>query len=210
MEQCLKYNTIKKKDVPEILKKIEKFCKLLSANKVKDSKVVYTELPLVVQCLFLRTALTILKKKSKYSEQSYQNAFYFLKLFRGELKKDKIYSDIITKDLVFGVEEDYKKALKWNKAMGSSKGSSPTSKSSSKSSKSSSKGTLKKSSKKSSKYSLNYQKHETPPSDDPLYIYYTTLYQENPNSKIAIKWLTEYGVYEGDDREELEDKYENL
>lgn len=39
-----------------------------------------------------------------------------------------------------------------------------------------------------------YQKYETPSEEDALYIFYTTLLEEKPNSKIAIVWLVEYGV----------------
>ena len=38
------------------------------------------------------------------------------------------------------------------------------------------------------------QKYETPSEEDALYIFYTTLLQEKPNSKLAITWLVEYGV----------------
>jgi hypothetical protein len=52
-----------------------------------------------------------------------------------------------------------------------------------------------------------YQKKEKPDRNSPLYLYYTSLYEENPRSEIAIKWLTEYGVYSDDKRDELIRRY---
>ena len=39
-----------------------------------------------------------------------------------------------------------------------------------------------------------YQKKDTPEEDDPLYIFYTTLAQEKPDSVLAIQWMVEHGV----------------
>jgi hypothetical protein len=60
-------------------------------------------------------------------------------------------------------------------------------------------------------YDEEYQKFEEPPDDtDPLYIFYTSLYEQKPKSRLAITWLTEHGVYDGDDRKTLVEKYKKL
>lgn len=61
------------------------------------------------------------------------------------------------------------------------------------------------------KYDKEYQKYAEPESEiDPLYIYYTTLFQERPKSKLAITWLTEHGVFEDDQRDELVERYKKI
>ena len=57
------------------------------------------------------------------------------------------------------------------------------------------------------KYGKRYQKRETPRTDDPLMVFYTTAYKQNPASKMAVKWLVEHGVYEGIQRDTLEAVY---
>ena len=67
------------------------------------------------------------------------------------------------------------------------------------------------SAKASKKYDKEYQKYAEPESEiDPLYIYYTTLFQERPKSKLAITWLTEHGVFEDDQRDELVERYKKI
>ncbi len=60
------------------------------------------------------------------------------------------------------------------------------------------------------KYGKNYQKHEEEEENSPLWIFYTTLYEEKPDSELAIRWLTEHGIFEEEAREELEEKYVEL
>lgn len=64
--------------------------------------------------------------------------------------------------------------------------------------------------KEKTKYEKAFQKKETPDKASPLYIFYTTLYEEKPDSRLAIKWLTEYGVFNGSKRERLVEKYKGL
>jgi len=59
-------------------------------------------------------------------------------------------------------------------------------------------------------YDKKYQKYETPSIFSPLAIFYITLYISNPSSPMAIKWLTEYGIYDGEKRNELIKKYAKL
>lgn len=55
-------------------------------------------------------------------------------------------------------------------------------------------------------FDKKYQKYETPEEDDALYLFYSSLYDENPKSKLAISWCLEHGLFEGDKRKKLEKK----
>lgn len=187
MEQCkIKYP--KPKDLPKTLKDIQSFCKLLRNNKVKDSKEAFLNLPLLVQCLFLHHGWNIISEKNKHSEDSYLTAFYLFKLFRAkEMKESDIYSKY---GKLKTLEKYYNLAYEWNKQNPSSKT---------------------KTSRGSKKYEKEYQKHESPKDElDPLYIFYTSLYKENQKSKLAIKWLTEHGIFAGQERENLIKLYKKL
>lgn len=70
------------------------------------------------------------------------------------------------------------------------------------------KRTTRKAGKKS--YDKEGQKYDTPPSGDALYVFYTSLYEEKPNSNIAVVWLTERGVFEGDERKKLVQKWKKI
>lgn len=60
-------------------------------------------------------------------------------------------------------------------------------------------------------YKKKFQKKDAPLTEvDPLYIFYTSLYAQKPNSRLAITWLTEHGVLDGENRRKLEKKYEKL
>jgi hypothetical protein len=195
MDSCKK-NHGGVKDEAKAVKDIEKFCALLKANKVKDSKEAFSKLPMVVQCLFLHHAWDILSKKSKHSEDSYLTAFYLFKLFRGkDMKEKEIYSKY---SKLKTLEKMYKSASEWNR-----KASPKTTGSSSKSP-----GLPKISSRA---YDKEFQRYEAPKDEvDPLYVYYTSLYLQNPKSRLAVTWLTEHGVYEGPDREKIIKVYKKL
>ena len=47
------------------------------------------------------------------------------------------------------------------------------------------------------------QKKATPSSNDPLFRFYTSLYKQNKNSKIAIKWCLEHGIFSKKKAEKL-------
>ncbi|AFZ81197.1 hypothetical protein BEWA_006060 [Theileria equi strain WA] len=51
------------------------------------------------------------------------------------------------------------------------------------------------------------QKFVTPPQGDGTRGFYESLYQENPNSLIAIKFCVEYGIFGGQKHNEILDKY---
>ena len=60
------------------------------------------------------------------------------------------------------------------------------------------------------KFDKEFQTRESLDDDNPLSLYYISLYDENGKSDVAIKWLTKYGMFSGKKREELEKKYEKL
>lgn len=63
---------------------------------------------------------------------------------------------------------------------------------------------------KKQEYEKEYQKNKQPEEDEPLTIYYQSLYKENGNSKSAIIWLTENGFFDGSKRTELIEKYKKI
>lgn len=181
-----KYGKVKENNTE--LKKVNAFCSLLSANKVKDSKEAFAQLPLAVQCLFLHYGWQILSKPSNYTKESYRTAFLLFKLFRSKEMKEllpyKKYLKLKTLD------KYYKKALTKVRAQPTTKSRAPK-----------------------TKYDKQYQRRPEPESDiDPLYLFYTSLYKENPKSPLAIVWLVEHGVYkEGSKtRKDLIAKYEKM
>lgn len=178
-----KYNDVK--DTQKAILMIEKFCKFLKANKLADSKKLFSELPYAVQCLFLEYSWNIISKKSKYSESSVQTAAFVFKLFRSkEMKEKEIYKKY--KNLKT-LDEHYNSALK-------------------------------KSKKTKQKFDKEFQKHEEITKEtDPKYeyfkslkVYYTSLYEQNPSSKIAVIWLTEHGIYDDEKRKEIVQKYKKI
>ena len=56
-------------------------------------------------------------------------------------------------------------------------------------------------------YAKKYQRYETPDDTDSLYLFYTSLYEQRPDSQMALKWLVEHGVYDGKRREKLVERY---
>ena len=220
MERCrLEPKTVR--NVDRAIEKIENFCRLLSANKVKETKEAFLGFPESIQCMFLAQGHDILAKKVDVDDLAYRNAFYLFKLFRSkDMKELNSYAKGPGK--LAATEILYKKAYEWYKINSakvapsrvttSSKSKSPSSRvttsSKSKSPSSRSKSTPARTRKN---YDKKYQKHDEPSNEvDPLYIYYTSLYDENPKSKLAIVWLAEHGIFEGTDREMLEKKYEKV
>jgi hypothetical protein len=48
---------------------------------------------------------------------------------------------------------------------------------------------------KGSVFKKQGQKRATPAKTNALRIFYSSLYKENPNSKMALKWLIEHGCF---------------
>lgn len=205
----MSYYCSKKYGKPNATKKIvsqlENFCVLLRGNKVKDGKIAFLKFPLSVQCLFLQYSWEIISRKSKYSDDSYLTAFKMFKLFRGkEMQGKPIYKKFLS---LKTVETHYKKALDWNRKQSGSP--SPKGRTVSKTTPGG--RTTSGAQKVSKKYSKTYQKFAEPESEvDPLYIYYTSLYEQIPKARLSVTWLTEHGVYDGSKREKLVKQYEKL
>jgi hypothetical protein len=218
-KNCDKYS--KNIDVKKSINDIQEFCAMLRANKVKDTIPVFLKLPEVVQCMFLEYAWSVLSNKSKYTDDAYLTAFRLFKLFRNkDVQKNKTYARFMSNSTV---ETVYKKAFDWNKKQGGSSASpdvkgpvpkgpvpkgpvpkGPVPKRSPISRRTSSKSP-------GSKYDKEYQRYASPPNDtDPSYIFYTSLLNENPKSRLSITWLTEHGVFEGSERDNLIKKYKKL
>lgn len=206
----------------KISHRIDSFCSLLRNNKVKDSKEQFENIPIAVQRLFLSHCWKILSNKNKYSEDSYKTAFLLFKLFRGQDWKNKaIYKPYLNK-----AESHYKKAANFFKNNSSSKlsisktsitktQSKPKAKSARQSksktqSKPKTKPKAKSAPRASKKYDKEYQRFQQPKELDPLYLFYTSLYSQNPKSRLAITWLTEHGVFNGSERTSIVKKYEKL
>lgn len=202
MDCIKKYGNVKNQ--PETIKKIEVFCKLLRANKVKATQEDFMKLPPVVQCIFLQKGYEILSGKiGKNNEDAYLAAFRLFKLFRAKSMKDeKIYANYTKlKEL----DDHYKKALQWNRDR---EGKTKTKEDGDDGEKKKTTSTRASRSKKS--YEKTYQKAASVEDDNALYFFYTSLYAEKPKSPLAITWLTEHGMLEGKARKELEAKYEKL
>lgn len=231
MERCLKQHK-KPTNIRKTVDDIHTFCALLRDNKVKDGRDAFLKLPLLAQCMFLQHSWEILSKKSKYSDDSYLTAFRLFKLFRSkDMKGSEIYNRY-TK--LKTVETYYKKALDWNRKSplanvksGGSKSSKSTSSNSvssksissksvssksasSKRSKSASSRSSKSVGRSAKKYDKEFQRYAEPEEDGALYLFYTSLYEQEPKSRLAITWLTEHGVYEGSERKRLEKHYAKL
>ena len=60
------------------------------------------------------------------------------------------------------------------------------------------------------KFDKEFQTRESLDDDNPLSLYYISLYDEKGKSDVAIRWLTKYGMFSGKKREDLVKKYEKL
>lgn len=54
------------------------------------------------------------------------------------------------------------------------------------------------------KFKLPGQKRQTPPETDPLYRFYTSLLRQKPNSKMALKWCLEHGIFKKKKAEKIQ------
>lgn len=170
------------------------FCKNLHMNKVKETQEQFKKLDREIQELLLYYSWKLLKEHN-YNQNSYWNSFKLFRLFRNkDMKELKVYKKYDNSE----VEKEYKIAyhayIEFNKEKREKKGEK--------------KDKRKRESK--SKYEKRFQKYKTPHDDDSVRLYYISLYEQNPESKSAIRWLTEYGLYDGKKRKELEEKYSKI
>lgn len=199
------------------------FCSSLSRENITEARKVFTQMNLAAQKLFLHWGWEILSHRSKYPDDSYAVAYKLFRLFRGkEGSSVPSYEKYSKMPLVNKV---YSQASEWFKGYSNKTESAPeeeekvsSSRSRSRSTSSRSRSTSSRSRSRSTsrvrvskKYDKEYQKYAAPESEiDPLYIYYTTLFKERPKSKLAIVWLTEHGIFEDDQRDELVEKYKKI
>jgi len=173
-------------DIEKEKSNIKKFCRSLTGDDEKKSEKYFLRLSSVSQYLFIRECLQIISKKTNYSDKTYLAAFRFFKMFRLEsLKNLPVFVNYVNKQ---SLEVYYKRALEWYKI-----NFDPTLKT-----------------RKPKDFKKEFQKFETALDNSPLYIYYDSLYKEKKDSKSAITWLTEHGVYEKETRKEIEKKYLKL
>ena len=184
----MSYNKYKKKLTPKDIDKISIFCIQLSNNKVKNSKELFNSLNPYIQYLFLKEAWNVLKSQKNKSQYQINMSFLIFKLFRTkDMKKNKFYTKY---DKYKTLDTYYKKADKTYKL---NKSLTSVSKS-----------------KKQKKYDKKYQKYDIYEKLNGLYLFYNSLYEQKPNSKMAIRWLTIHGAYNGKKRQDLINKYEKL
>ena len=170
------------------IEKIKKFCGELRNNRVKNSKKIFETFELKSQQLFLKHAWSILSNQSSHTSYQIVMAYFVFKLFRSkDFKTKKIFSKYLGYK---SYEKKYKKADEKYKE-NTSITKPPT--------------------KRIRKvYDKKYQKYDTPNELDSLRMFYESDYKETPTSGMSIKWLTEHGVFEGDERLILEKKYEKV
>lgn len=209
-------------DVNDI-SEVKNFCSSLSKENISEPRKAFTKIDPVAQKLFLHWGWEILSHKSKYPEDTYIVAYKLFRLFRHregssipsyeKYSKMPMVSKLYSEASEWIKEYDRQSIPEEQKATTSKPTSRPTSSRSRSGSRSRSTSSRSRSgsAKASKKYDKEYQKYAEPESEiDPLYIYYTTLFQERPKSKLAVVWLTEHGVFEDDQRDELVERYKKI
>jgi len=187
----------------DIILDMRSFCKKINNDKLSEAKEIFKRLPKLIQCIYIQTSDFIISNKDFFEKKSYKTAFNIFNLFKlKEDKKEEVYSYLLEKFLKNDIKKkNSKTSIPKTK---SSKTSVPKTKSS--------KTSVPKDKKedKVSKYSKKYQKYKEIDDKDPLYIFYYSSYSENPESRLAITWLTEHGIFSSSKRHELESKYQKL
>lgn len=182
--QCDSYpldlNTI---DTKKLAVDMKVFCSKFRANKVKEYTQAFLALPLYVQCLFAYYCHFILSKKmmgdTSISDSTFIAGQRLNTLFKNhEIRLRPEVRNIINK---FDIRKEHIEFAKtWNKQ---------------------GEITVK------PVFEKTYQKKITPNNEDPLFRFYSSLYDEKPNSKIAIIWLTEHGAFDDQKRIDLVKRY---
>lgn len=189
------------------IQNIKKFCGSLSQTSISETRKIFTELDPLSQKLFLHWGFEILSHKSKYSDDTYMLAYRLFRLFRGgdgsDIPSYKKYSKMPEVDKLYSIASNWKDKLSKPTPPKATR-TKPTPPKANRTKPTSAKAAR-------TKYDKEYQKYPEPESEiDPLYIYYTSLFKEKPESKLAIVWLTEHGIFEGDERDELVDEYKKI
>ena len=197
----------------DIILNMRNFCKKINNDKLSDAKEIFKIIPKVIQCMYIQTSDFILTNKDFFTKKSYKTAFNIFNLFKlKEDKKEEVYSYLLEKFIKNDIKTKSSEP-KTSKTKSSERKTSKTKSSEPKTSKTkTSKSTTPKDKNddKVSKYNKKYQKYKEIDDKDPLYIFYYSSYSENPESRLAITWLTEHGIFSSSKREELESKYIKL
>lgn len=181
--KCLKFFK-KGKDIEKEIKLIDQFCKKVHSEDTEGSVKYFLKLQLVTQCLFVENAWDIISDNVQYTEKSHQFSMSLFKMLNNpDIKKSEIYSRISEINKLHIGKTVKKTTVKERAKPRTSPG----------------------------KYDKEGQRKPEPSGiDDPLYIFYTSLYKQKPKSPLAITWLTEHGVFDDSERRELLSKYKKL
>jgi hypothetical protein len=209
----------------QILKKIDEFCSVIKTEK--DAREKFVSLPLKIREIFSEYAQKIVDSSLKGSVKNAKKVLEIYKKVKKIEYEDYTDVSIIVRGPDTKQEKDKLKSMfgAWNQGLNAwvfSKkrreevikfiANTNVAKEAPENipkpvTKPARKSTEAKSSAVSGKYDENiYQKKDTPEEDDPLYIFYTTLAQEKPDSILAIQWMVEHGV----NYEENVEAYEKL
>lgn len=218
----------------EEIENIKSFCKSLEKRDKEKSLSLFLKLNENTKIVFLKKCKEIINHEKEYDEDTYKTAYKICKLFKkyeheekGEL--GKLYNNLKNwndenvdgrespkgkiKIKLEGVGDDVEERLEQKKRRRKKSEDKDDDKKEKKRKKVSldTRVSQKRTKKAKKIYEKKYQKYDEPTSDlDPLLLYYKSLYKERSDSKVAIKWLTEHGVYDDSKREKLIGRYEGL
>ena len=152
--------------LPESRKKLDDFCRAFQVKTLGKSKDTFKELPKFIQCMLLSYAVKILKNRDLFLEKN--KVAYSNAFFLFKLFKGDLKKEEVFKDYLGDSELEtlLKEAGEWAEGP-----------------------------KKEKKvFEDKSQKKEKPEENDPAYIFYYSLYEEKPESKMARRWLIEHGI----------------
>ncbi len=182
-EQCMQYPIdIDGIDKEKLSRDMQLFCSKFRSNKPKEYVEAFLNLPIYVQCLFAYYCSYILKGKMQGDTRISDSAFIAGKrlytLFKNPaIKLKQEVHNILNRFDIRKEHLDF--AQRWVKGIDPM---TPIQK---------------------TVFAKPYQKKPALNITDPLFRFYNSLYEEKPNSKLAIVWLTEHGAFDDQKREDL-------
>ena len=183
-----------KKDFSVLINQIQDFCKEITKNSDKSIDL-FLNLPYSIQRIFAHHAYQIIMlEDGEYSHNTRKVSLNIIKILTNpKLSNQKIYE--YYEDLTMGLGENIVEEKLFS--LGREKQVKKRSRS--------------KKPRNVKKYDKEGQRYEGPKNElDPKYLFYNSLYTQNPKSQLAITWLTERGVFDGKKRQELVKKYKVL
>lgn len=179
MSDCSEYELkIDESNSALIANSIKDFCNALKSNKHTESINKFLSLPTFVQCLFIKNCRDILWKRQQGDTSVSDKHVMIATRMYGLLSKIGKSMDPFVLKIIndFRVDTSVFRSIKSTYQLP-----------------------------KTEKvvYSKQFQKHATPDASDPLLRFYVSLYNEKPNSKLAIVWLVEHGVFDDQQRQDL-------